>query len=209
MIDKNKLAEMRARAQAFKQVYDGGTPLGVDVMRYIDRLTLAARAIVADVNELIEAHQEAEDSVAFAAAIISGDASTPPADAGHPEPRKAPDSGSDEEGLIAAIGYAPVKLSIRDHPEITHEYRTIDDRDGLIERILAAGFTRPEFVNTVEEIAALPEGSVLIGQYRAWHKATDPEADDDYPYRSTDGTGLYQAKSFLLYESFPLRVIRP
>lgn len=46
-----------------------------------------------------------------------------------------------EQALIVAIGYDPVKLSIRDHPEITYEYRTIDDRDGLIQRILDAGFT--------------------------------------------------------------------
>lgn len=49
----------------------------------------------------------------------------------------------DRRALELAIGYDPVKLSIRDHPEITYEFRTIDDRDGLIERILAAGFARP------------------------------------------------------------------
>lgn len=41
------------------------------------------------------------------------------------------------ERLKKAIGYDPVKLSIRDHPEITYEYRTIDDRDGLVDRITA------------------------------------------------------------------------
>ena len=42
------------------------------------------------------------------------------------------------EKIKVAIGYDPVKLSIRDHPEITYEYRTIDDRDGLVDRISAA-----------------------------------------------------------------------
>ncbi|UAJ16164.1 hypothetical protein SEA_TINYMINY_73 [Microbacterium phage TinyMiny] len=37
-----------------------------------------------------------------------------------------------------AIGYELVPLSIRDHPEIKFEYRTTEDRDGLIERIMAA-----------------------------------------------------------------------
>lgn len=43
-----------------------------------------------------------------------------------------------EEIIKVAIGYDPVPLSIRDHPEITFEYRTITDRDGLVERISAA-----------------------------------------------------------------------
>lgn len=47
----------------------------------------------------------------------------------------------DEKALRAAIGYAPVPLSIRDHPEITWEYRTTKDADGLVQRILDAGFT--------------------------------------------------------------------
>lgn len=47
---------------------------------------------------------------------------------------------TDQQRLIVAIGYGPVRLSIRDHPEITWEHRTVEDRDGLIERILAAGF---------------------------------------------------------------------
>lgn len=37
-----------------------------------------------------------------------------------------------------AIGYAPVPLSIRDHPEITFEHRTAADRDHLVDRISAA-----------------------------------------------------------------------
>lgn len=37
-----------------------------------------------------------------------------------------------------AIGYAPVALSIRDHPEIRSEYRTAEDADGLVDRISAA-----------------------------------------------------------------------
>lgn len=49
-----------------------------------------------------------------------------------------------EAALRAAIGYAPVPLSIRDHPEITSEYRTAKDADGLVERILGAGFTLGE-----------------------------------------------------------------
>lgn len=47
----------------------------------------------------------------------------------------------DEKALRAAIGYAPVRLSIRDYPEITWEHRTAEDADGLVERILEAGFT--------------------------------------------------------------------
>ncbi|MDL5351167.1 hypothetical protein [Microbacterium sp. zg-YB36] len=56
--------------------------------------------------------------------------------------RPAAPTDADREGLIVAIGYDPVPLSIRDHPEITFEYRTITDRDGLIERILAAGYRK-------------------------------------------------------------------
>jgi len=37
-----------------------------------------------------------------------------------------------------AIGYSPVPLSIRDHPEITFEHRTAADRDQLVDRISAA-----------------------------------------------------------------------
>lgn len=37
-----------------------------------------------------------------------------------------------------AIGYEPVPLSIRDHPEITSEFRTAADADGLVERISKA-----------------------------------------------------------------------
>ena len=40
--------------------------------------------------------------------------------------------------ISAAIGYDPVPLSIRDHPEIRSEYRTAEDRDGLVDRITAA-----------------------------------------------------------------------
>lgn len=40
-----------------------------------------------------------------------------------------------EKAIMAGIGYGLVPLSIRDHPEITLEYRTIKDRDGLVERI--------------------------------------------------------------------------
>lgn len=36
------------------------------------------------------------------------------------------------------IGYEPVPLSIRDHPEITFEHRTAADRDQLVDRISAA-----------------------------------------------------------------------
>lgn len=38
----------------------------------------------------------------------------------------------------AAIGYEPVPLSIRDHPEIRSEFRTAEDADGLVDRITAA-----------------------------------------------------------------------
>lgn len=37
-----------------------------------------------------------------------------------------------------AIGYGLVPLSIRDHPEITKEFRTAEDADGLVDRIEAA-----------------------------------------------------------------------
>lgn len=37
-----------------------------------------------------------------------------------------------------AIGYELVPLSIRDHPEITKEFRTAADADGLVDRIEAA-----------------------------------------------------------------------
>lgn len=48
------------------------------------------------------------------------------------------------KALKDAIGYDLVPLSIRNHPEIRFEYRTTADRDGLIERILAAGFRLPK-----------------------------------------------------------------
>ena len=37
--------------------------------------------------------------------------------------------------IRTAIGYEPVPLSIRDHPEITKEFRTAEDADGLVDRI--------------------------------------------------------------------------
>lgn len=43
-----------------------------------------------------------------------------------------------EQIISDAIGYDLVPLSIRDHPEITREYRSAKDRDGLVERISAA-----------------------------------------------------------------------
>lgn len=53
-----------------------------------------------------------------------------------------------ESLLIEAIGSDPVPLSIRDHPEIRAEFRTLEDRDGLVERIsnalLEAGWHGPE-----------------------------------------------------------------
>lgn len=42
------------------------------------------------------------------------------------------------DAIREAIGYHPVPLSIRDHPEIRSEYRTSEDRDGLVDRISAA-----------------------------------------------------------------------
>lgn len=48
-----------------------------------------------------------------------------------------------EQVISNAIGYDPVPLSIRDHPEITFEYRTVTDRDGLVDRISKA--IRAEF----------------------------------------------------------------
>lgn len=37
--------------------------------------------------------------------------------------------------IRTAIGYELVPLSIRDHPEITKEFRTAEDADGLVDRI--------------------------------------------------------------------------
>lgn len=59
-----------------------------------------------------------------------------------------------EEALKIAIGYDPVKLSIRDHPEIRYEYRTAEDRDGLVERILSAGFRSSKVYDHSKRIAA-------------------------------------------------------
>lgn len=42
------------------------------------------------------------------------------------------------EKIKTAIGYDLVPLSIRNHPEITREFRTVEDRDGLVDRITAA-----------------------------------------------------------------------
>jgi alkylhydroperoxidase/carboxymuconolactone decarboxylase family protein YurZ len=53
----------------------------------------------------------------------------------------APPGVTDEEiahAITVAIGYGPVPLSIRDHPEITAEYRTAADRDRLVRDISAA-----------------------------------------------------------------------
>lgn len=69
--------------------------------------------------------------------------------------RGSESGGSDGSGrenleslLIEAIGSDPVPLSIRDHPEIRAEFRTLEDRDGLVERIsnalLEAGWHGPE-----------------------------------------------------------------
>lgn len=50
------------------------------------------------------------------------------------------------ETIRTAIGYELVPLSIRDHPEITREFRTAEDADGLVDRIeealRAAGYIR-------------------------------------------------------------------
>lgn len=43
-----------------------------------------------------------------------------------------------EDVIRRAIGYDLVPLSIRNHPEITREFRTAEDADGLVERISAA-----------------------------------------------------------------------
>lgn len=37
--------------------------------------------------------------------------------------------------IRTAIGYDPVPMSIRDHPEIRAEFRTAEDADGLVDRI--------------------------------------------------------------------------
>lgn len=47
--------------------------------------------------------------------------------------------------IRSAIGYAPVPLSIRDHPEIRFEFRTAEDADGLVERIHDALTALPDY----------------------------------------------------------------
>lgn len=75
-------------------------------------------------------------------------------------------TADDREALVAAIGYEPVAVSIDGHPEVRLTYRTVEDRDGLVERILAAGFTR----------SPQPAPSVSGRQVRyAWHDVTCPE----------------------------------
>ena len=48
----------------------------------------------------------------------------------------------ERETLEQAIGYELVSLSIRNHPEIRYGYRTAEDRDGLVDRIIASDFRK-------------------------------------------------------------------
>lgn len=70
-----------------------------------------------------------------------------------PTPEQMRALADDRKALEVAIGYEPVPLSIRDHPEIRFEYRTAADRDGLVERILAAGFTQRAIAHAEEDDA--------------------------------------------------------
>lgn len=58
------------------------------------------------------------------------------------------------ETIKIAIGYEPVPLSIRDHPEIRSEYRTAEDRDGLVDRITAALLPKLQ-ADQVESVARI------------------------------------------------------
>lgn len=40
-----------------------------------------------------------------------------------------------QRAIRYAIGYAPIRVSITDHPEIRETFRTAEDADGLVERI--------------------------------------------------------------------------
>lgn len=66
--------------------------------------------------------------------------------------------------LEQAIGYELVPLSIRNHPEIRYEYRTADDRDGLVDRIIASDFRKGPRPITDEMVEA--------GVNAAWNKRT-------------------------------------
>lgn len=43
---------------------------------------------------------------------------------------------SDAERIKAAIGYEPISVSIDGYPQIRETYRTVTDRDALVERLL-------------------------------------------------------------------------
>lgn len=49
---------------------------------------------------------------------------------------------ADKKALEVAIGYDLVDISIDGHPDLRKTHRTTTDRDQLVERILAAGFTK-------------------------------------------------------------------
>lgn len=63
-----------------------------------------------------------------------------------------------ERIIRAAIGYEPVPLSIRNHPEITAEFRTAADADGLVERISTA--IRKHWQKDREHIVQVPAHAV-------------------------------------------------
>ncbi|MGW9268350.1 hypothetical protein [Microbacterium sp. NPDC055599] len=92
----------------------------------------------------------------------------------HPSDNTPTATDDEREALKNAIGYDPVPLSIRDHPEIRFEYRTTADRDGLIERILAAVFRRSE----VPEPSAERGADALCGDWPAPCNCDEPETHD-------------------------------
>jgi hypothetical protein len=56
--------------------------------------------------------------------------------------REVEDLAPQRKALEAAIGYGLIPVSIAGHPDITHTFRTVKDRDDLVETILAAGFRK-------------------------------------------------------------------
>jgi len=89
-----------------------------------------------------------------------------------------------ERVIRLAIGYAPVPLSIREHPEITAEYRTSADADGLVERIseaLVRHGVKPDLVSNSPIRLGEPSNLImpLIG---AWTAMNDVEERDGYMY---------------------------
>lgn len=77
----------------------------------------------------------------------------------------------EREGLEQAIGYELVPLSIRNHPEIRFEFRTTEDRDGLVDRILAAGYRKGPRPVTDEMVEDAREA------WADWSEQSEPGTD--------------------------------